>query len=245
MRSVWDCLAGSCGEPSTSMEVTCAKYTCVASLYWLCWYWDLFVKSIKMLKRTRVCLPSLGKGCEGLCYTFKHQFQHINPWVVLWRRRQAGAAFPTDFIWAGFGFGWARSGLTSPTLAKPTHATVRADFVTFHPDCQSKMKWIGFRPALCTYRLNWARRTSWGWWDDWVKASGILAQPSAEQANLTSHFPRSEQSIASWYCQIIYNKWKDDLHIVIPGWIRAQRGFEVGLWWLAPIRWLLLQTQHW
>ena len=25
----------------------------------------------------------------------------------------------------------------------------------------------GFRPSLCTYRLNWARRTSWGWWDDW------------------------------------------------------------------------------
>ena len=24
----------------------------------------------------------------------------------------------------------------------------------------------GFRPPLCTYRLNWARRTSWGWWDD-------------------------------------------------------------------------------
>ena len=31
-------------------------------------------------------------------------------------------------------------------------------------------KWneSGFRPPLCTYRLNWARRTSWGWWDDWV-----------------------------------------------------------------------------
>ena len=30
-------------------------------------------------------------------------------------------------------------------------------------------KWneSGFRPLLCTYRLNWARRTSWGWWDDW------------------------------------------------------------------------------
>ena len=25
----------------------------------------------------------------------------------------------------------------------------------------------GFRPPLCTYRLNWARRTSWGWWDEW------------------------------------------------------------------------------
>ena len=31
------------------------------------------------------------------------------------------------------------------------------------------MKWneSSFRPPLCTYRLNWARRTSWGWWDDW------------------------------------------------------------------------------
>ena len=25
----------------------------------------------------------------------------------------------------------------------------------------------GFRPPFCKYRLNWARRTSWGWWDDW------------------------------------------------------------------------------
>ena len=33
----------------------------------------------------------------------------------------------------------------------------------------NKYKWneSGFRPPLCTYRLNWARRTSWGWWDDW------------------------------------------------------------------------------
>ena len=32
-----------------------------------------------------------------------------------------------------------------------------------------KMKWTesGYRPLLCTYRLNWARRTSWGWWDEW------------------------------------------------------------------------------
>ena len=31
------------------------------------------------------------------------------------------------------------------------------------------MKWneSGFRPPLCTYRLNWARSTSWGWWDVW------------------------------------------------------------------------------
>ena len=24
-----------------------------------------------------------------------------------------------------------------------------------------------FRPPLCTYRLNWARRTYWRWWDVW------------------------------------------------------------------------------
>ena len=31
------------------------------------------------------------------------------------------------------------------------------------------MKWneYGFRPPLCTYRLNWARKTSWWWWDNW------------------------------------------------------------------------------
>ena len=35
--------------------------------------------------------------------------------------------------------------------------------------CNEIKKWneSGFRPPLCTYRLNWARRTSWGWWDDW------------------------------------------------------------------------------
>ena len=34
---------------------------------------------------------------------------------------------------------------------------------------RNEQKWneSGFRPPLCTYRLNWARRTSWGWWDDW------------------------------------------------------------------------------
>ena len=34
------------------------------------------------------------------------------------------------------------------------------------PTMDAKMK-SGSRPPLCTYRLNWARRTSWGWWDDW------------------------------------------------------------------------------
>ena len=38
-----------------------------------------------------------------------------------------------------------------------------------HTYMYTKMKWYEsvFRPPLCTYRLNWAMRTSWGWWDDW------------------------------------------------------------------------------
>ena len=37
----------------------------------------------------------------------------------------------------------------------------------FEPHSGLKWNESGFRPPLCTYRLNWARRTSWGWWDDW------------------------------------------------------------------------------
>ena len=36
-----------------------------------------------------------------------------------------------------------------------------------HYNLYKKWNESGFRPPLCTYRLNWARRTSWGWWDDW------------------------------------------------------------------------------
>ena len=28
-----------------------------------------------------------------------------------------------------------------------------------------------FRPLLWTYRINWARRTTWGWWDKWDHTS--------------------------------------------------------------------------
>ena len=52
------------------------------------------------------------------------------------------------------------------TYTKTLHIAARLnDFITLG----AYMKWneSGFRPPLCTYRLNWARRTSWGWWDDW------------------------------------------------------------------------------
>ena len=51
--------------------------------------------------------------------------------------------------------GWSRWILLIPESA---------EIVLYKP---SKWNESGFRPPLCTYRLNWARRTSWGWWDDW------------------------------------------------------------------------------
>ena len=39
----------------------------------------------------------------------------------------------------------------------------------FDRNVVNKMKWneSGFRALLCTYRLNWAGRSSRKWWDEW------------------------------------------------------------------------------
>ena len=55
--------------------------------------------------------------------------------------------------------------LNVPPFDKQIYIQSKANLALLY----SEMKWneSGFRPPLCTYRLNWARRTSWGWWDDW------------------------------------------------------------------------------
>ena len=52
------------------------------------------------------------------------------------------------------------------TYVRQTH---RSSSCADKKDIKTVLKWneSGFRPRLCTYRLNWARRTSCGWWDDW------------------------------------------------------------------------------
>ena len=37
---------------------------------------------------------------------------------------------------------------------------------------------------LCTYRLNWAKKTTWGWWDEWGEARKLN--------NLNFHTPEVE-----------------------------------------------------
>ena len=55
-------------------------------------------------------------------------------------------------------------------LASHTHDYVTARRLSLNPNwTQTLNKWdeSGFRPLLCTCRLNWSRRTFWGWWDEW------------------------------------------------------------------------------
>ena len=54
------------------------------------------------------------------------------------------------------------------TLSGNDHISLASSFLNVKLLTLSGLKWneSGFRPPLCTYRLNWAWRTSWGWWDD-------------------------------------------------------------------------------
>ena len=74
-------------------------------------------------------------------------------------------------------------------------------------------KWneSGFRPPLCTYRLNWARRTSWGWWDDWddtvLQTQDSKFEPWRSEAEHATSRSRRLPTIpghASTYLALIY-----------------------------------------
>ena len=67
-------------------------------------------------------------------------------------------SFTNIFVVKSKGFGWHNVGPASQ---------VAQHYFTIWPMYLGKWNESGFRPLLCTYRLNWARRTSWGWWDDW------------------------------------------------------------------------------
>ena len=65
---------------------------------------------------------------------------------------------------------WTYVRFETPWFWVPDIYSVITSIVIRVTQCNDmEMKWneSGFRPPLCTYRLNWARRTSWGWWDDW------------------------------------------------------------------------------
>ena len=67
-----------------------------------------------------------------------------------------------------------------------------------------KMKWneSGFRPPLCTYRLNWARRTSWGWWDEWddtvLQTQDLKFEPWRSEAEHATSWSRRLPAILNF-----------------------------------------------
>ena len=69
---------------------------------------------------------------------------------------------------------------------------------------ENEMKWneSGFRPPLCTYRLNWARRTSWGWWDDWddtvLQTQDSKFEPWRSEAEHATSRPRRLPTILTF-----------------------------------------------
>ena len=56
---------------------------------------------------------------------------------------------------------------SATTYASPIGIATIFKTVTFSSRQLSQWNESGFRPPLSTYRQNWARRTSWGWWDEW------------------------------------------------------------------------------
>ena len=76
------------------------------------------------------------------------------------------------------------------------------------------MKWNewGFRPPLCTYRINWAMRTPWGWWDEWddtaLQTQDSKFKPWRSQAEHATSRSRRLPTILNHY------EWAGKKHFV-------------------------------
>ena len=67
----------------------------------------------------------------------------------------------------------------------------------------------GFRPPLCTYRLNWARRNSWGWWDETaLQRQDSQFEPWLSDAELATSWLRRLSTILNLY------EWAEKKHFV-------------------------------
>ena len=74
--------------------------------------------------------------------------------------------------------------------------------VTFSSRQLSQWNESGFRPPLSTYRQNWARRTSWGWWDEWddtvLQTQDSKFEPWRSEAEHTTSRSRRLPTILSF-----------------------------------------------
>ena len=67
------------------------------------------------------------------------------------------------------------------------------------------MKWTEcvFRPLLSTCRLNWTRRTSWGWWDEWddaaIQTQDSIFEPWRSEAEHAASWSRRLSKLLNLY----------------------------------------------
>ena len=72
---------------------------------------------------------------------------------------------------------------------------IKSTIYTERDSTRAKWSEWGFRPLLCTCRLNWVKRTSWGWGDKW--------DDNALQTQDSKFEPwRSEAELASSQCTL-------------------------------------------
>ena len=66
-----------------------------------------------------------------------------------------------------------------------------------------QIKWMGFRPYMCTCRINWARKTPWGWWDEWddtaLQTHDSKFEPWRFEAEHSTSRPRRLPTISNLY----------------------------------------------
>ena len=98
-----------------------------------------------------------------LYYTYIQSFLYSWNWWRDCQLQMTSRQFVKHIIWS------LQKRTSTTTYASAIGNATIFKTVKFSSRRLSRMKWneSGFRPPLCTYRLNWARRTSWGWWDEW------------------------------------------------------------------------------
>ena len=75
----------------------------------------------------------------------------------------------------------------------------------------SKWNELGFRPPLCTYRLNWTKRTFWWWWaecDTAIRTQDSTLRPWRSEVEHTTSRSRSLPTILNLY------QWATNKHLV-------------------------------
>ena len=96
------------------------------------------------------------------------------------------------------------------TIRPQDHTVCNVQLIATETGRQMKWNESGFRPLLCTYRLNWARRTSWGWWGDWddtvLQTQDSKFEPwRSEAEHATSRSRRLPTILTNWQTKVSSN----------------------------------------